>query len=108
MTYQLFLDDVRDVTWVYPLTDPNAWVVCRSFSEALDVFKKQGWPHHVSFDHDLGDQTPTGYDFAKFLVDSDLDFDSMPYNFTFTVHSANPVGAANIQGLLDAYLNQKQ
>ena len=49
---------------------------------------------------------PTGYDFAKWLVDMDMDnIYKFPENFSFHVHSANPVGKANIEGYLNNYLN---
>ena len=65
-----------------------------------------GYPDTVSFDHDLGTED-TGFDFAHFLVDLDLDNGTMPDTFTYTVHSANPVGVENITGLLDGYLRWK-
>jgi hypothetical protein len=47
-------------------------------------------------------------DFAKWLVNLDLDGILMPDDFQFHVHSANPTGAANIQGLLDNYMASKK
>tara|TARA_R110000851_G_scaffold32177_1_gene86533 strand:- start:722 stop:943 length:222 start_codon:yes stop_codon:yes gene_type:complete len=63
-------------------------------------------PHFISFDHDLGADTPTGYDITKFLVELDLDAHQtlLPADFDFYVHSQNPPGAANIEGLLRPYL----
>ena len=105
-TKRIFLDDVRAVADVYPDDDPDTWVVCRGFHEAVDAVTL-GWPVHVSFDHDLGDGVPSGMDFAKFLVELDLLTGQMPENFTFEVHSANPPGAANIRGLMQNYLDQR-
>jgi hypothetical protein len=76
--------------------------------EAQDVISDLGWPLWISFDHDLGDNVPTGYDLARWLVEQDLDGNQMPDQFEYRVHSANPVGAANIQGLLDGYLRHKR
>ena len=98
MTYKLYLDDIRN-----PKTAED-WVVVRSYREAHKYVCKFGYPKHISFDHDLGDHVPTGYDFAHWLVDRDLTHHEMPADFTFNVHSANPPGAANIQGLMDNYL----
>lgn len=104
MTYKMFLDDIRSPDWVYPNCDID-WVVCRNYHDAVGVFATRGWPDYVSFDHDLGESDDqTGYDFAQFLVERDLECKGMPANFAFVVHSANPVGAANIKGLLDGYL----
>lgn len=95
--YRLFLDDIR-----YP--PGQGWEIVRSFEEACTFVLEKGIPSHISFDHDLGLEE-TGYDFAKWLVNSHLDaIISIPDNFTFKVHSANPVGAENIQRLMDNFL----
>lgn len=104
MTYHMFLDDVRDPNWVYPEQDTSDWIVCRSVQEAQMVIEDLGWPDFLSFDHDLGDQTPTGYDLAHWLVERDLDQADMPDHFEFKIHSANPVGAENIRSLLTNYM----
>jgi len=96
--YSLYLDDERN-----PKTD-RKFSVCRTMQEAQDMVLEFGFPMYISFDHDLGDDIPTGFDFAKWLVDYDLDTGNMPDDFSFNVHSANPCGAANIKGLLDDYL----
>lgn len=65
-------------------------------------------------DHDLGTDRegnllPTGYDFAKWLIEMDMDgIITIPPDFAFTVHSANPVGAKNIQGYLMNYLQRRK
>jgi hypothetical protein len=99
-SWTLFLDDVRD-----PPAKSDA-ILARSVKEAQALLTKHGAPQKIHFDHDLGDGTPTGYDFAKQLVDLDLDADGkyLPANFSFVVHSDNPPGAENIKGLLDGYL----
>lgn len=131
----LFLDDIRvpeDVTWItignskaHHESRGAPWEIVRSFPEAVKWVQDNGFPDIVSFDHDLGyahchkteseivvitDSTEekSGYDFAKWLIEYDQDTDLMPENFKFTVHSMNPVGAANIQNLLDNYLKYKK
>ena len=104
MTYKLFLDDERN-----PPGDPMDWVVVRSYNEAVATIYNLGVPYFISFDHDLADDR-TGYDFAKWLVEQDMDFfkgDYIPNNFEFYVHSQNPVGRDNIQFYLDGYLAQR-
>lgn len=102
MGYKMYIDDIR-----IPKTD--GYVVVRSFQEALEHIKVYGFPNFVSFDHDLGmDQTesyelPTGYDFAKWLCQEDIDHPFMQH-FDYFVHSANPAGKANIEGYLDNYM----
>ena len=74
MSYNLFLDDIRDpevVTWVsLPKVE---WTVVRSFKEFTDVLKKKGIPNYVAYDHDLCDQHYTALqniDYSKFIEKS--------------------------------------
>jgi hypothetical protein len=111
MSYVLFLDDVRDPAWVYPQEAVDDWMVCRSYAEAVAVIEDLGMPDRISFDHDLGPADDrTGYDLAHYLVSLDLDSGgrSWPDQFEYQVHSANPVGAENIRGLLDSYIAHRQ
>ena len=107
MCEKLYIDDIR-----VPKND--GFVVVRSFEEAVEFINKFGIPKYISFDHDLGcDKNgklyKTGYDFAKYLIESDLDnIATFPKNFTFNVHSANPVGKENIENLLKNYLKFKK
>jgi hypothetical protein len=122
----LFLDDERvpsDVTWVN-IARTTEWVIVRSNDAAVTWVLENGFPDIISFDHDLGyeafdtnengiiivtdaTETKSGYDFAKWLVEYDMETGLMPANFTFTVHSMNPIGAKNIQFLLDNYILHK-
>ena len=113
MKKYLFLDDDRnpkDVTWVN-IPRNFLWEVVRSHNEAVEWVEENGFPDVVSFDHDLADvhyagdfsKEKTGYDFAKWLVERDLDNHDMPEDFEFYVHSMNPVGAENISNLLQMY-----
>lgn len=103
---KLYVDDLR------PLPD-DTYDLARSYDEALKYIKYNGIPPFISFDHDLGvdekdNLLPTGYDFAKWLVEMDMDnIYTFPKSFDFYVHSANPVGKANIENYLNNYLNYK-
>jgi hypothetical protein len=78
------------------------------------MVKTLGMPVAISFDHDLADahyigaesKEKTGYDFAKWLVDFHLDNNITP-DFDYKVHSMNPVGAKNIQTLLDNFVRNE-
>jgi hypothetical protein len=97
----LFLDDERD-----PPDDGQDWVIARSSKEAM-VLCRGGAPSFISFDHDLGDGDDAMV-FAHWLVESDLDLPGfLPAGFSFFVHSQNPVGAANLKGLLERYLEKR-
>lgn len=96
---KLYVDDER-----FPKTDN--WTIVRSFTEAKEYILSNGCPDYISFDHDLG-LDGTGFDLAKWIVEYDLDNNIIPEKFNFNVHSANPVGAENIQALLNSYLSFK-
>lgn len=98
---RLYLDDIRN-------PKSEGFIVVRSVEDAISFVKENGIPNYISFDHDLGDNVPSGYDFAKWLVEESLDGNlNFPEDFDFNVHSANPVGAKNIQSILENYLNFK-
>jgi hypothetical protein len=97
----LYIDDLR--------TPPNdEWVIARSSSEAIGLMQKLGCPRKISFDHDLGG-SDTAMVVAKWMVEADLDSSGqfIPVDFVFEIHSANPVGSANIRGLLECYLGSR-
>jgi hypothetical protein len=97
----MFIDDLRD-------PPDSGWVVMRNSEDAIACLNARGCPEKISFDHDLG-----GDDIAmvvvKYLVEKDMDDGGtfIPPWFTFLVHSANPVGARNIDGYLRGYLQHK-
>jgi len=99
---RLYIDDIRN-----PKTD-NEWIVLRTSEEAINFVKKNGIPHEVSLDHDLGGDD-TIMIFLKWLVEYDMDNDGkiIPLDFKWIVHSANPVGTKNIDGLLIGYMDFK-
>jgi hypothetical protein len=95
MPYKLFLDDIRN-------PPDDSWIVARSYNELIKIVSERGAPDHVSFDHDLGIESygtvaRSGYDAAWWFVNNGIVLKS------FTVHSANPVGAENIRRLLENY-----
>ena len=110
MTWNLFIDDER-----FPPDDGRDWVIARSYGEAMREILGRGFPSYISFDHDLGKNQRTGYDIAKAMVENDMDFCNRDKraiytfspNFSFYVHSQNPIGKANIEGLLNNYLKQR-
>lgn len=114
---KLYLDDVRT-----PIHD--GWEVVRNYDEFVSQIKKYGLESFeiISLDHDLGDTAmteyysnvkdnyiidynniteKTGYDAAKFLVSESL-INKIPLPQIY-VHSANPIGAANIIGYINNY-----
>jgi len=104
--YRLFLDDVRDVTMVYPNMTNDDFVIVRTYDAFVAYIQENGLPSFISFDNDLGvDDNDVllleGYDAAKWLVyESNLDLKDLK----FKVHSANPVASIQIESLLNNYL----
>ena len=98
MSWKLFLDDER-----YPVD--NSMIIARSFDEAVELVMKNGMPVFISFDHDLGPNMKTGFDFVKWMVDAIQDGRvDISDNFCYDVHSQNPIGKKNIIGLLNPFL----
>lgn len=101
--YSLFIDDERDP----PRNDGRIWHVARDWEDVMMSLRIHGMPSYISFDHDLGEGKHTGHDIAKFLIELDIGGDddfALPEDFSYYVHSQNPVGRDNIQGILDSYL----
>ncbi len=115
---KIYLDDVRT-----PI-DPT-WKVVRNYHEFIDAIEELGLDSidRISLDHDLGEEAmteyyknvspnyrldynnineKTGMDCVKWLIDYCLDTGhSLPH---VTVHSANPIGSANMMGYINNYL----
>ena len=114
----LYLDDVRKPT-------DNSWQVVTNYNQFVSHIRLNGLENYevISLDHDLGEEAmnefynnalpnyklnydnineKTGYDCAKWLV-----AESMTKNIPLPqiyVHSANPIGSANIMGYVNNYL----
>lgn len=88
MSYKLWLDDLRN-------SPDGSWVVVKTFREFRETIQELGLPYFISFDHDLGLLSGSGYDCAKWLVENEYVIKD------YQVHSQNPVGKENIIGLLE-------
>ena len=114
---RLYLDDVRT-----PIAED--WIVARNYEEFVSQIKLHtlGKFEVISLDHDLGETAmveyynnvkenyiidysniteKTGYDAAKFLVAESMN-SGIPLPQIY-VHSANPIGSANILGYVNNY-----
>lgn len=115
---KLYLDDVRTPT-------EGDWIVVRNYDEFVEQINLHGLESFevISLDHDLGEgamieyytnvkrnysldysniKEKTGYDCCKFLVSL-----SMTKNIPLPqiyIHSANPIGSANMMGYINNYL----
>ena len=115
----LYLDDVRTPT-------DNRWQVVRNYNQFVSHVRLNGLENYevISLDHDLGEEAmnefynnalpnfklnydnilneKTGYDCAKWLVAESMTT-KIPLPQIY-VHSANPIGSANIMGYVNNYL----
>jgi hypothetical protein len=115
MTYRLFIDDERaplDVKWgtvgERRLYREEEWLIARNWAEVLELIVSLGMPHTISFDHDLGDNQPTGYDIAKRIADLIINAEyELDPEFFVLVHSKNPVGAENIRHYMKNFLESR-
>jgi len=120
---KLYLDDVRTPV-------DSSWTVVRNYTEFVEKVQQVGFDEIdcISLDHDLGDsamdeyytnvspnytlnydniQEKTGYDCAKWLVSYYINTKHLYDEWSFPaiyVHSANPIGAANIMGYINNFL----
>jgi hypothetical protein len=92
--YKLYLDDER-----FPKLSDD-WTIVRNFEKFKKTILDSGLPSGISFDHDLGENEPTGYDCLKWMV-YEMQYDLR--NVDINVHSANPVGRDNIEGLVKSW-----
>lgn len=115
MSWNLFIDDERDmadVKWASAEMQNKyhneEWTICRSHMQVISAIYENGMPTFISFDHDLGENESTGHAIAKWIVHLDMESSvKIPDNFDFYVHSMNPIGKANIEGLLNGYLEHR-
>ena len=99
---RLYIDDIRN-----PKGDFD--YIARNSEEAIEFMIRNGCPEFISWDHDLGGDD-TSMRVVKWMIEMDLDTDKefIPETFEFFVHSANPVGKANIEGYLNTYLKTRE
>lgn len=95
----MHLDDLSLKVWLDDVRDPPSedWIVCRNLEDVKRNFLLFGIygeaPDVMSFDHDLGDGEPDGYDVIKWIVR----VHPALYPKVVEVHSANGPGAENIE-----------
>lgn len=103
---KLFLDDIRTIDMVYDKSMEDEFDIVRTYQDFVHYIQRNGLPEFISFDNDLGlnkkgEVALDGYAAAKWLVyESGLDLRALQ----FKVHSANPVAAEQIKGLLNNYI----
>jgi len=115
---RLYLDDIRT-----PVDDD--WIVVRNYDEFVAQIKLNGLGNFevISLDHDLGEgamveyytnvknnymldynniEERTGMDCCRYLVSDSMN-EKIPLPQVY-IHSANPIGSANMMGYINNYL----
>lgn len=118
----LYLDDVRTPTT--PMPGYESWYVVRSYNEFTAWITENGVPDMISFDHDLADEhvkdyyqqvAHQGYQSPSYDLFTEMTgLNCVDWLISYCqdnkvelkkccVHSHNPVGATNIQSLLNGF-----
>ena len=98
----LYVDDVRDrPSWCI-----GEWETARNYQEAITLLSTNEYDE-LSLDHDIASwdedgREMTGYDIALWLAERKFNGEYVPPKIF--VHSANPVGVANILSVINRYL----
>ena len=115
MTWNLFIDDERsphEVFWADSGTlaryHEQDWEIARSMVQVAAAINRHGkMPSFISFDHDLGEFSKTGYDIAKWLCELDMQQQyRFSKDFNYYVHSQNPIGKQNIESYINNYMER--
>lgn len=86
---KIWLDDIRK--------PPNGWLYFKTVPELIKFYERN---HNeikiISLDHDLGEDTPTGYKFITWLEEKIFNgvYNKIP---EIKVHSDNPVGRKKME-----------
>ena len=93
----MFLDDERFPSDI-GINDMEEVLIVRNVQMAIRAVMTWGMPMHIYFDHDLGtNSTGDSTKFLDWIIEMDMDKKiRIPDNFSFTVHSGNPIGQENI------------
>lgn len=99
---KLFIDDIR-------IPNNGDFILLKSSAETIEWLTINGCPDYISFDHDLGGDDTTRI-IINWIINRDLDSNGkwLKDNFSFDVHSANPVGVEWINGTMSDYIKFKK
>lgn len=94
---KVFLDDLRPT--------PDDWVRVYTSHELIKLFKQEARNiTHMSLDHDLGEDTATGYDFMRWL-EGEVFAGRVNRIPKIQFHTANPIGRKNMEQALQNISN---
>jgi hypothetical protein len=93
----IYLDDLRPA--------PEGFILAKNVKECQNlIINNRGKVNILSLDHDLG-EGKTGYDFTKWLAfyNGKMGYGENLFPNKIFLHTANPVGRANMYQLLEHY-----
>lgn len=96
MNYSLFIDDLRELSYLGNV-NPEEWKIARTSFEAIKIVSEIGIPDFIAFDHDLGGDD-TSMVFVKWWSNN-IEKQFPP----FIIHSSNPVGKLNLESFMNSY-----
>ncbi len=94
---KVWVDDIRGMPDGYNITIHSVNQAIEWFERELALGKAE--TVLVDLDHDAGNYQPDGGDYIRILDWLEANFPPVPYNkirLVFKIHSANPVGRANM------------
>ena len=86
---KLFLDDIR-------MPPDDSWTIVHNYDDCISALTYHVWDE-ISLDHDLGDDSKTGYDVVKWLEERAANGLGRFVPTIINIHSANPVGRKNME-----------
>lgn len=100
---KIWLDDERDPAG---FSNKTGWTWVRTAPECIALLiVHAGNVEYLSLDHDLGDEVPgagTGHDVANWIEEQAHVGSKLYVPADINVHSANAVGAKNMQAAIDS------
>lgn len=104
-TWALFLDDLRDLSYLTNTHGYEYWYTARSTEEAKKLILTYGMPAYIAFDHDLGLDSEGLEDKATNLLKwmNEVGIVHIMPPPAHGVHSSNPVGRDNINAFMSSW-----
>lgn len=98
LVFRLWIDDQWDDPEMPFRHPPEGFIPAKSSKEAMLLVEEKGLPSFISFDHDLGGDDDAIV-FITWMSNSYYSHEIPDYQ----VHSANPVGRANIISKMESW-----
>lgn len=95
---KIWLDDIRPA--------PEGWIWRKDSQHILvDILFSSHLIEEISFDHDLGEDSLTGYEILN-VIEQMIVAGTWGGNLNFHIHSSNPVGRKNMERAIDSMVKR--